>query len=512
MKKKKKIVIAAIVIIAALVLLVPIPMHIKDGGSVKYKALLYEVTNYHMLAGIPESPGAAYVDGLEIKILGLTVYTDPEVKAFFAQGQAVPQVSASPSATGDTSKSPEASSSPEYVSQPMEQESAEMLKNGINNFAFEMYGELEEGENLFFSPFSICSALSVLNLGAGSDTKAELEKVLGIADFDIWNAAMQSYLHKTYSSDTYVTIANSLWLQEDKEWAENMRADFLKPAGEFYSATVEELNFRERPGEAIAKVNSWAEENTNGMIPRVIDHIDADTVMVLMNAVYFEGKWEIPFLEDDTVEATFHGTDGDVTTDLMYLWHERYAYIEMYGLKGVAIPYRNSDMVMKVFLPLEEEIQIPEDSSINYAYGIDVEGDFNALSAEEKQKLLDSLDIADKEELARLALPKFTMDYEVGGLVGILKNMGIESAFKVDADFDLIAEDVYVSEAMHKAKIEVDENGTKAAAITGLVGNAAAPPPPEQPKEFVADRPFVYVIQDTETGIILFMGRMNNPE
>ena len=504
----KKKIIGVIIIIAALILLVPIPMHIKDGGSVRYKALLYEFTNYHMLAGIPESPGGAYVDGVEVKILGFMVYTSPDVKAFFAQRQ-TPNA---PDTPGDGQQSPVESSSPEYVPQPMEQDAAEMLKSGINNFAFEMYGELEEGDNLFFSPFSVCSALSVLNLGAGSNTKAELEEVLGIADFDIWNAAMQSYLHKTYSSDTYVTIANSLWMQEDKTWAENMDTDFLKPAREYYSATAEELNFAERPQEAVSRINAWAEDNTKGMIPHVINNVSPDTVMALMNAVYFEGKWEIPFLEDDTVEAAFHGTDGDVTTDLMYLWHERYAYIEMYGLKGVAIPYRNSGIVMKVFLPLEEEIYLPEDSSINYAYGIDVEGVFAELSAEEKQKLLDSLDRADKEELARLALPKFTMEYEVGGLVEILQNMGIESAFKADADFDLIAKAVYVSEAMHKAKIEVDENGTKAAAITGLLGNAAAPPPPEQPKEFVADRPFIYVIQDTETGIILFMGRMNNPE
>ena len=406
---------------------------------------------------------------------------------------------------------PEASSLPEYVPQPMEQEPAEMLKNGINCFAFEMYGELGEGENLFFSPYSICTALSVLNLGAGSATKAELEDVLGIADFDIWNAAMQSYLHKAYSDDTYVTTANSIWLREDKEWAENMEADFIKPAAGYYSATVEELNFRERSGDAIARMNSWAEENTDGMIPKVIDHIDPNTVMVLMNAVYFDGKWEIPFLEDDTREGTFHGTDGDVTTDMMYLWHEEYAYVEMYGLKGIAIPYKNSDIVMKVFLPLEEEIYLPEDSSINYAHGTDVGGIFNDLSTEEKQKLLDSLDEADKEELARLILPKFTMEYEVENLVKILQNMGIEAVFKTDADLDRIAEDIYVSQALHKAKIEVDENGTRAAAVTAIVTNDGGALM-EHPKEFVADRPFIYVIQDAETGIILFMGRMNDPE
>lgn len=505
---KKKIIIGAIVIIAALVLLVPIPMHIKDGGSVKYKALLYEVTNYHMLAGIPESPGTVYVEGVEIKILGFTVYSSPEVKAFFAHTQTVP---VSPSTTGDTPQSPTASSAPEYISQPMEQDAVEMLKNGINRFAFGMYGELESGENLFFSPYSICSALSVLNLGAGSDTKAELEEVLGIMDFDAWNAGMQNYLHKTYSDDTYVTTANSLWLQEDKEWAENMEADFVKPAVEYYSAAVEELNFREKPEEAIARMNSWAEENTDGMIPRVINHIDSNTVMVLMNAVYFDGKWEIPFLEDDTREGTFHSTDGDVTTDMMYLWHEEYAYVEMYGLKGIAIPYKDSDIVMKVFLPLEAEREIPEDSSVNYVYGADIEGLFNALSMEEKQKLLDGLDTADKEELARLVLPKFTMEYEVEDLPGVLQNMGIQSVFLTNADLDQIAEDVYVSQALHKAKIEVDENGTRAAAVTAIVTNDAAALPMESPKEFVADRPFIYVIQDTETGIILFMGRINNP-
>lgn len=491
---KKKIVIGTVAIITALILLVPIPLYLKDGGSVKYKALLYEVINYHMLAGIPESPGAAYADGVEIKIRGCAVYTSPEIKAFFARAAGTPQAPTAPS-----------------VPDMGAQDSEAMLKEGINHFAFEMYGELEEGENLFFSPYSICSALSVLNLGAKTDTKAELEKVLGITDFDTWNAGMQNYLYKTYSEDTYVTTANSLWLQEDKEWAENIEADFLEPAKEYYSGTVEELNFRERPEEAITRMNTWAEENTDGMIPQVINDIEPNTVMVLMNAVYFDGKWEVPFLENDTYERTFYGTDGDAATNMMHLRDQEFAYIEMFGIKGIALPYKNSNIVMKVFLPLEPESVIPEDSSVNYAYGMDIEGLFNALSTEEKQKLLDSLDTAEKEELARIVLPKFTMEYEVNNFTGILQNMGIESAFRTNADLDKIAEDVYLSQALHKAKIEVDENGTRAAAVTALEVCTESLPI-EPPKEFVADRPFFYVIQDTETGIILFMGRMNNPE
>ena len=391
----------------------------------------------------------------------------------------------------------------------MEEDKQEMLKQGINQFAFEMYGKLNQGENMFFSPYSICSALSLLNLGAGGATREELETALGIADPEAWNAAMGEYIRKEYSEDTYFLSANALWMQEDAEWAENIEEDVLTPARGCYNAAVEKLDFCGKPEEAITTINAWAKENTKGMIERISAvPLPEDTVMVLMNAVYFEGKWETPFLEDDTYEQTFYGTEGSTETEIMHLTDAECAYIERDGIKGVAIPYKNSTLVMKVFLPMTEAL--PEDSAISMK-SPDIEGLFGALDNEEKQALLDALDTAEKTELKMLALPKFTMEYEVGSFKEILTAMGIKSVFTREADLSGLGEGLYVSAAVHRAKIEVDENGARASAVTAFdVAGVALEEEP--PKTFIADRPFLYVIQDTETGIVLFMGRMNTAE
>lgn len=378
-----------------------------------------------------------------------------------------------------------------------EEISVEMLREGINSFAYDMYEELGGQEDIFFSPYSLCTALSLLDTGAGSETKEELEKLLGITDLDTWNREMRAYLEKQWSDDTFVITANSIWLDRGKTFAENVETDFLQPAGYYYKSELYEVDFRGNPDAAVKQMNNWAEQNTKGMIPQIINEIPVDTAMVLMNAVYFEGKWEIPFAEDNTFEETFHGTDGDSQVDMMHQYGNSYAYVESSGMKGIALPYKDENVVMKVFIPREEDG--------------DIAALFSALSFEEKEELLNSLDNGEKVEISRLALPKFTMEKSIDGLNDILQAMGMESAFDpLIADFDKISGDLYVSEVLHKAKIEVDEEGTKAAAVTAIVTCDTAAVIEKEIIEFVADRPFIYVLQDTETGMILFMGRANN--
>lgn len=372
----------------------------------------------------------------------------------------------------------------------------DVLRNGINHFAYDMYDELPEGENLFFSPYSLCTALSLLDVGAGTETKKELEELLGITNPDAWNQEMRAYLEKEWTDDTYVMTADSIWMQEGKEWSETIEEDFLVPAGYYYKSELYEADFKGNPKEAVSRMNAWADKNTKGMIQKVVDKLETDTAMALMNAVYFEGKWEKPFEAAKTYEQTFYGTDGDVQTTMMHQHGEYYAYAEADGIKGISLPYQDSSVVMKVFLPIEEDG--------------DIEALFAALSYEEKEALLNSLDTAEKESIANLALPKFTMEKETEDLNEILQNMGMETAFSPDADFDSICEDLYVSQVLHKAKIEVDEEGTKAAAVTVVVTKDECAMPEENPIFFVADRPFLCVLQDTQTGMILFMGRINN--
>lgn len=381
---------------------------------------------------------------------------------------------------------------------PVIQGDASVLRTGVNAFAYEMYDHLEAGEDLFFSPYSLCTALSLLNVGAGSDTKAELEEMLGIEDMDAWNAAMRAYLNAEWPKETFVLTANSVWMQTGYEWAPDIETDFLQPAGYYYMSEMYEVDFDNEPQDAVDKMNGWADDNTHGMIPEIMKKIPDDTVLALMNAVYFEGKWEEPFLEDKTRERTFYGTDGEKQVEMMHQYGESYAYVEMDGMKGISLPYKDADIVMKIFIPLED--------------GTDIETLFNALSTGEKEALLDSLDTAEWETMDSLVIPKFSMEKEISDLNGILQDMGMEAAFLPDADLDVIGEELYVTDVLHKAKIEVDEEGTTAAAVTVIITNDTCAMPMEEPKNFIADRPFVYVLQDTKTGMILFMGRVNNLE
>ena len=380
------------------------------------------------------------------------------------------------------------------------EEEKNMLRNGVNHFAYQLYGRLDGGENVFFSPYSLCSALSLLNLGAGTETKKELETLLGISDMGAWSSAMKAYLETEWTDETFVLTANSIWLQQGEAWAENIEADFLNPGAEFFKSELYEADFQGNPEDAIARLNRWAEENTNGMIPEVIAELPPATVLMLMNAVYFEGKWEIPFVEESTHEETFYGNDGEKRVDMMHQYGEYYAYIESCGMTGIAIPYKDSPLVMKIFVPLAPK------------GGEDIEALFAALNDAEREALLDSLDDADEKEIDRLVIPKFTMEQEIKGLQEILQDMGIQEAFAETADFDKIAEDLYVSQVLHKAKIEVDEQGTKAAAVTAVAAAGCAMVEEKIPVIFEADRPFIYVIQDTRTGMILFMGRVSHLE
>ena len=307
------------------------------------------------------------------------------------------------------------------------EEEKNMLRNGVNHFAYQLYGRLDGGENVFFSPYSLCSALSLLNLGAGTETKKELETLLGISDMGAWSSAMKAYLETEWTDETFVLTANSIWLQQGEAWAENIEADFLNPGAEFFKSELYEADFQGNPEDAIARLNRWAEENTNGMIPEVIAELPPATVLMLMNAVYFEGKWEIPFVEESTHEETFYGNDGEKRVDMMHQYGEYYAYIESCGMKGIAIPYKDSPLVMKIFVPLAPK------------GGEDIEALFAALNDAEREALLDSLDDADEKEIDRLVIPKFTMEQEIKGLQEILQDMGIQEAFAETADFDKIA-------------------------------------------------------------------------
>lgn len=374
--------------------------------------------------------------------------------------------------------------------------SFDQLKNGINEFSMNMYSALPADENIFYSPYSIASALSMLDVGAGGTTKNELENALGITDLDKWNDEMKAYLSKDWSQNTFVNTANSVWMNKGTTWAANINSDFLTPAKDYYSGEIYEADFDGQADKVVQNVNNWVSDNTNKMIPEILKEIPGGTVMMLINAVYFEGKWDTPFTEDKTFQSSFYGTDKESVVDMMHLYGEHFAYMDNGEIKGITLPYDDDNVVMKVFMPTAD------DGDMNKL--------FDKLSNEEKQKLIDSLDDASNVEIDTLQLPKFTDEQSIDGLDDILKNMGIQSAYSESADFSKIADGIAVSSVNHKAKVIVDENGTKAAAETDIMIKETAMMPSEETYNFIVDKPFVYVIEDQSTGMILFMGRVNS--
>lgn len=374
--------------------------------------------------------------------------------------------------------------------------SFDQLKDGINEFSMNMYSALPSDKNIFYSPYSIASALSMLDVGAGDITKEELEDTLGITNLDEWNDEMKAYLSKDWSQNTFVNTANSIWMNKDTTWSSNIEKDFLTPAKNYYSGEVYEADFVGQPDKVVQSVNNWVSTNTNKMIPEILKEVPGGTVMMLINAVYFEGKWDTPFTEDNTFQGKFYGTDKESVVDMMHLYGEHFTYIDNGEIKGITLPYDGDSIVMKVFMPTAD------DGDINEL--------FDKLSNEEKQKLIDSLDDGRNVEIDALQLPKFTDEQSIDGLDDILKNMGIQSAYSDSADFSKIADGIAVSSVNHRAKVIVDENGTKAAAETDIMIKETAMMPTEETYNFVVDKPFVYVIEDQSTGMILFMGRVNS--
>lgn len=381
---------------------------------------------------------------------------------------------------------------------PVAESRTELLADGINQFGLTFFSKLNMEENQFFSPYSICSALSMLDVGAGGETKEELENMLGITDLNEWNQQMKLYLEKEWGEDTKVLTGNSLWISPDMDSAEHMADDFLAPVTFYYQGDVYKADFQHDGKNVVKQINQWVERHTDGMISKYKERVDPLTVLSILNAVYFEGKWESPFKGEDTVpDAMFINALGEAEKDIPMMCQEQISlrYVETDTLKGVELPYRDSTVVMDVLLPRQ-------DASTQ---GAEL---YHQLSVEEQAALWQSFDAAQEQEITELRLPAFTMDVTVDNMPEILKEMGMNSAFEESADLDKIGQDLFVSDVAHRAKIEVSEEGTRAAAVTEIYVSESCMEETQETIRFIANRPFVYAIRDTETGMILFLGQV----
>jgi serpin B len=287
-------------------------------------------------------------------------------------------------------------------------------------------------------------------------------------------------------------IANALWGQEDYPFLNS----FVELNNSYYLAeleTVDFINSKERE-KARTKINKWVEKKTKKNIKDFLSSgmLDSETRLVLINAIYFKGNWANQFKKSATQKQDFYlSSDGRVQAPLMFQ-KEDFRYAETDALKVLELPYKGEDLSMLVFLPKAKD-GLPE-----------LEHELTSKNMTEWQRNLHKIEI-------EVYLPKFTFNSEFQ-LAGTLSNMGMPAVFGPDADFSGITENdnLFISNVIHKALVEVNEKGTKAVAVTGLSGIMSALDP-TPPPVFRADHPFVFLIKDNSTETILFLGRMSNP-
>ncbi len=379
------------------------------------------------------------------------------------------------------------------------------LTQGINNFAYNMSAHLaESGENYFFSPYSICASLSVLDNAAQGETKSQIEQMLGISNLMDWNMQMELFMETGQSKKAMLTSANSIWVDKKFDLSEELYENYLPLVENYYRASMYQADFAKDSAELKKQMDQWVTENTAGMINSCGQEPDTNTALALINAVYFYGEWKRPF-HAGTKQWMFYGTEEENEVDVMFLSDCGMHYYVSDGLRAISLPYGNGSKVMNILIPVGNGKDQPKDFEQTAA------GIFGAMSTEEKNSFLDNLLTGEKKWITTIRLPKFSMEYRVPQMSSLLQRMGMENAFNDRlADFQGIGE-VYVTDVMHKAKIEVDELGSRAAAVTEDAWAVASEDEPEiEIIRFIVDQPFLFMIQDTETGIILFMGQVNN--
>jgi serpin B len=374
---------------------------------------------------------------------------------------------------------------------------AEVVR-GNNQFALELYGKLKgQPGNRFFSPYSISTALGMTYAGARGETAEEMARTLRFSvpsgELHRAFAAIGRALDADTSRRGYrLSVANRLWGQRGYHFL----PDFLALTRESYGAELAPLDFQHQTEEARRAINAWVEERTQGKIANLIQPGDLGTTtrLVLANAIYFKGRWSVPFEKGATEEAAFHvAAKRDVRVPTMH----RTSGLPFWagdGLKAVSLPYGRGDLAMVVVLPDEAD-------------GL---GALEArLTAENLEKWIGGL----RRNEVRVSLPRFSMTSRFK-LADVLKAMGMQRAFTPGrSDFSGISSegDLVVSEVIHQAFVDVNEEGTEAAAATAVVLRAPSPVPPP-PVEFRADHPFLFLIRDNATGSILFVGRVANPQ
>ena len=369
---------------------------------------------------------------------------------------------------------------------------AAQLVNADNVFTFSLFKKIPDspGKNVMVSPLSISLALSMALNGAEGTTKTDMINALGLNGLSV-DEINQIYLDlivalKKSDPDVVMNVANSIWIKKTFPVLE----PFIATNQKYYDARVERLDFN---SSALNTINSWVNEKTNAKIPKILDEISADEIMFLINAIYFNGKWQVQFEKDQTQNGSFTlATGGPVSVPYMKI-KEKFGYSVQSGYEALKMPYGRGKFGMVVLLP--DAGKTPNQV-------------MDQMSPSVWSALKSSLSSSVKVDVW---MPRFKFTWE-SDLNGILSSLGMSVAFsETQANFSKInnTAQLFITKVKHKTFVEVNEEGTEAAAATS-VGIGVTSIGPSGP-EFHVTRPFLFLITEEDTGAILFAGKVENP-
>ncbi|MCD4686021.1 MAG: serpin family protein [Anaerolineae bacterium] len=379
-----------------------------------------------------------------------------------------------------------------------------------NTFAFDFYRQVaaETDTNLLFSPFSISQAFGMLMAAARENTETQMAATLRYTlPQDALHpafAALNADLSTRQTPDAgaggegerlQLNVANSIWAQDGFPF----RDAYMNLLRDFYNGGLRFMDFVQESEAARETINDWVEDETEDKIQNMLPQgvINPDTRLVLVNAIYFNGSWQHPFVESATQDEPFTLLDGSTVNVPMMFQQESLGYLRGDGFQVVELPYFGYDMAMLIVLPDADQFEA-------------VQRQLDGAWFESTRREIATQDV-------QLFMPRFEFETALD-LKTTLQNMGMTDVFDGNlADltgmFDpaTVNGNLFVTDALHKAFIGVDETGTEAAAATAIVVGITSAPMPSQPVEVRLDHPFIYAIYDRQTGAILFLGQVLNP-
>lgn len=397
-------------------------------------------------------------------------------------------------------KQPASFAAPDAQARPSPQISNQVANEKLvaanTKLTFKLFSEIlkkQHSENIFISPASLAIALNIVYNGAGGETQEAIAKTLelqgtNLQEINQANAELKASLNNP-DPKVQLSIANSLWTKESIPF----KPEFLQLIQNFYQAEVKNLNFSNPT--APSMINNWVNQSTNGKINKIVDVIEPKTVFLMLNAIYFKGNWTEPFPTEATQLGPFTLLDGTQKQHPM-MRHQNSAsfpYYENELFQAVSLPYGEGRMSMYIFLPNQ---------------GVSLKTFYEKLNAENWQQWMNQFNNLDNSGGGVLiSLPRFKLKYAID-LKDTLKALGMEIAFTKEANFSgMTPSSIWIDKIQHKTFVEVNEEGTEAAAVTNVASGVRS-----GPIEMNVNRPFFFAIRDNQTGSILFVGSIVEPK